>query len=95
MTYTKVIEELKEFKNKSWDGMPEENIDVSIAVLERMKRIHSLLKEKKLRQNITKDVLSEEMRQCSFEELCDETYDLYSMIVEIYKIVFDELAVIT
>lgn len=90
MTYTKVIEELKEFKNKSWDGMPEENIDVSIAVLERMKKIHTLLEKKKLVRNLTKDVLSEEMRKCSFEELCDETYDLYSMMDKIYKIVFDE-----
>ena len=35
MTKEDAIKELKDFKNKSWDGMPEEVIDIAIKSLEQ------------------------------------------------------------
>ena len=45
MIIKEAIEELKEFKHTSWDGMPEEVIDMAISALEQITQIRKAIVE--------------------------------------------------
>ena len=90
MTYTKLIEELKEFKTKSWDGMPEENIDASIIIIDKMHRLQKIIVHSNLRWGVTKDMIVEELPKMPVNDIIDETWKLFSLIKDMNDIVMDE-----
>ena len=46
MTIDESIKELIAFKDKSWDGMPEEVIDVAIDTMRKYQKIQEIVKQK-------------------------------------------------
>lgn len=90
MTYTKLIEELKDFKNKSWDGMPEENIDAAIMIVDKMHRLHKIVSQLNLNTRLSKDLVHTKMLQIPLQELEDETWMLYSTIIDMQNIIMEE-----
>ena len=49
MTIEEAIKELSEFKDKSWDGMPEEVIDLAIDTMRKYQKIEQIVKSKTTR----------------------------------------------
>jgi hypothetical protein len=90
MTYTRLIEELKEFKHKSWDGMPEENIDAAIVIIDKMHRLQKMVVHANLNTDLTEDEVKKQMMHASLNEIAEETWRLYCLATDMRDIIMEE-----
>jgi len=90
MTYARLIEDLKEFKHKSWDGMPEENIDAAIVIIDKMHRLHKMVVSTNLNTDLTEDEMKEQMTVISLNKIAEETWRLFSLVSDMRDIIMEE-----
>lgn len=81
MNKKEALQELKDFKNKSWDGMPEEVIDIAIEALE-----HDILKgctHQKVDREIFKEIMTDAEKMRAFVHLQSAITNFIAIIGDI------------
>lgn len=81
MNKKEALQELKDFKNKSWDGMPEEVIDIAIEALE-----HDILKgytHQKVDRPLYKEIMTDAEKMRAFVQLQSSIKNFIAIVGDI------------